>query len=191
MSATSNVALVRSALCRLLLGELDGGRRRVEPDGGEALLGELQRGRGLATARVEHVAVELARVDERLDLRLWLADAPRRTDALELFGLTAVGGFEHFFLWCGHTPGLSIWLIYVNIVDMSAFEEQPLGYLLYRVDNALRSEVTATVLDPLGLAFPQYICMRILSRFPGSVERRVGARHQRLAAGDEHGAARA
>ena len=32
--------------------------------------------------------------------------------------------------------------------------------------NALRSEVTSTVLEPLGLAFPQYICMRILSKFP-------------------------
>ena len=50
---------------------------------------------------------------------------------------------------------------------MSEFlEEQPLGYLLSRVANTLRSEVTATVLEPLGLAFPQYICMRILSRFP-------------------------
>jgi DNA-binding MarR family transcriptional regulator len=45
-------------------------------------------------------------------------------------------------------------------------EDQPLGYLLYRAHNALRSEVTSTVLEPLGLAFPQYICMRILSRFP-------------------------
>ncbi len=45
-------------------------------------------------------------------------------------------------------------------------EDQPLGYLLYRAHNSLRAEVTATVLDPLGLAFPQYICMRILSRFP-------------------------
>ncbi len=50
---------------------------------------------------------------------------------------------------------------------MSEFlEDQPLGYLLYRVANALRSEVTATVLEPMGLAFPQYICMRILSKFP-------------------------
>lgn len=50
---------------------------------------------------------------------------------------------------------------------MNAFEDDPpLGYLLYRAHNALRSEVTSTVLDPLGLAFPQYICMRILSRFP-------------------------
>jgi DNA-binding MarR family transcriptional regulator len=46
-------------------------------------------------------------------------------------------------------------------------EDQPLGFLLHRVHNALRAEVTSTVLDPLGLAFPQYICMRILSRFPG------------------------
>ncbi|MDA4110549.1 MarR family winged helix-turn-helix transcriptional regulator [Mycolicibacterium holsaticum] len=46
-------------------------------------------------------------------------------------------------------------------------EDQPLGYLLSRVADALRAEVTATVLDPLGLAFPQYICMRILSKYPG------------------------
>ena len=32
--------------------------------------------------------------------------------------------------------------------------------------NALRAEVMATVLEPLGLTFPQYICMRILSQFP-------------------------
>jgi DNA-binding MarR family transcriptional regulator len=50
---------------------------------------------------------------------------------------------------------------------MNALEDDPpLGYLLYRAHNALRSEVTATVLDPLGLTFPQYICMRILARFP-------------------------
>jgi DNA-binding MarR family transcriptional regulator len=46
-------------------------------------------------------------------------------------------------------------------------EDQPLGYLLSRVAHALRTEVTATVLEPLGLAFPQYICMRILSKYPG------------------------
>ncbi|MGV0643261.1 MarR family transcriptional regulator [Mycolicibacterium sp. XJ2546] len=46
-------------------------------------------------------------------------------------------------------------------------EDQPLGYLLSRVANALRAEVTTTVLDPLGLAFPQYICMRMLSKYPG------------------------
>lgn len=46
-------------------------------------------------------------------------------------------------------------------------EDQPLGFLLSRVANALRAEVTATVLDPLGVAFPQYLCMRILSQYPG------------------------
>ena len=47
------------------------------------------------------------------------------------------------------------------------FEDQPLGYLLSRVMNALRVEVTATVLDPLDVAFPQYLCMRVLSKYPG------------------------
>lgn len=46
-------------------------------------------------------------------------------------------------------------------------EDQPLGYLLHRVAHGLRAEITATVLDPMGLAFPQYICLRILSKYPG------------------------
>ncbi len=51
---------------------------------------------------------------------------------------------------------------------MSDFlEDQPLGYLLSRVANALRAEVTATVLAPLNVAFPQYICLRILSKYAG------------------------
>jgi DNA-binding MarR family transcriptional regulator len=49
----------------------------------------------------------------------------------------------------------------------SADVDQPLGYLLNRVATALRTEVTALVLDPLGLAFPEYICMRLLSHSPG------------------------
>ena len=49
---------------------------------------------------------------------------------------------------------------------MSAGHDEPLGYLLYRVASALRAEVTATALDPVDLSFPQYICMRILSKFP-------------------------
>lgn len=44
---------------------------------------------------------------------------------------------------------------------------QPLGYLLHRAAAALRTEVTATVLEPLELSFPQYICMRVLSHAPG------------------------
>ncbi|MDT5016688.1 MAG: hypothetical protein QOD39_2848 [Mycobacterium sp.] len=54
------------------------------------------------------------------------------------------------------------------MIDMDgALEDQPLGYLLSRVANALRTEVTATVLEPLGVAFPQYLCMRILSQHEG------------------------
>jgi DNA-binding MarR family transcriptional regulator len=49
---------------------------------------------------------------------------------------------------------------------MSGAHDEPLGYLLYRVASALRAEVTATALEPVGLSFPQYICMRILSKFP-------------------------
>ncbi len=53
------------------------------------------------------------------------------------------------------------------MLDMSELlEDEPLGHLLHRVHKALRSQVTATALEPLGLAFPQYICMRILSKFP-------------------------
>jgi DNA-binding MarR family transcriptional regulator len=47
------------------------------------------------------------------------------------------------------------------------FEDQPLGYLLSRVMSALRTEVTAAVLDPLEVAFPEYLCMRVLSKYPG------------------------
>ena len=99
MSATSKRRVGQPALGGFLAGELDGGLRLVEPDGGESLLGEVQGGRGLAAAGVEHVAVDLARVDERLDLRLRLADAPRRADALELLGLAAVSRFEHLLFW--------------------------------------------------------------------------------------------
>lgn len=50
---------------------------------------------------------------------------------------------------------------------MSSVQDQPLGYLLYRVMSALRSDVTSSVLDPLDLSFPQYICLRMLTKFPG------------------------
>lgn len=50
---------------------------------------------------------------------------------------------------------------------MNHGSDQPLGYLLYRVMSALRSEVTSTVLDPLDLSFPQYICLRMLTKYPG------------------------
>jgi len=45
-------------------------------------------------------------------------------------------------------------------------EDAPLGYLLYRVGAVLRPEVSA-VLGPLGLTLPEFVCLRILSMFPG------------------------
>lgn len=53
------------------------------------------------------------------------------------------------------------------MLDMSDRDDAPLGYLLHRLASALRADVTATVLEPLDLTFPQYVCMRILSRRPG------------------------
>ena len=50
---------------------------------------------------------------------------------------------------------------------MNAAEHQPLGYLLHRVAAALRAEVTTRALDPVGLTFSQYICLRMLSHYPG------------------------
>jgi DNA-binding MarR family transcriptional regulator len=45
-------------------------------------------------------------------------------------------------------------------------EDPPLGYLLYRVAAVLRPEVSAA-LSPLGLTLPEFVCLRILSVFPG------------------------
>jgi DNA-binding MarR family transcriptional regulator len=53
------------------------------------------------------------------------------------------------------------------MLDMTEAEGQPLGFLLHRVATALRAEVTTGALDPEGLSFPEYICMRILSHSPG------------------------
>jgi DNA-binding MarR family transcriptional regulator len=50
---------------------------------------------------------------------------------------------------------------------MIEFDDQPLGYLLARVGAALRTQVVTTVLDPLDLAFQQYICLRMLSHESG------------------------
>jgi DNA-binding MarR family transcriptional regulator len=55
---------------------------------------------------------------------------------------------------------------YVNIADMAAADDAPLGYLLYRVAAVLRPEVSA-VLGPLGLTLPEFVCLRILSQSPG------------------------
>lgn len=52
------------------------------------------------------------------------------------------------------------------MVDVGQTEDAPLGYLLHRVGAALRPEVTAA-LRPLGLSLPEFVCMRILSLYPG------------------------
>jgi DNA-binding MarR family transcriptional regulator len=71
------------------------------------------------------------------------------------------------------------------MLDMTGgADDQPLGYLLYRVTNALRGEVTTTVLEPLDLSFPQYICMRMLARSPGKsnaeIARSIGVSPQAM-----------
>ena len=53
------------------------------------------------------------------------------------------------------------------MIDMKSGTGQPLGYLLHRVAAALRAEVVATALEPIGLTFGEYICMRMLSHSPG------------------------
>jgi DNA-binding MarR family transcriptional regulator len=45
--------------------------------------------------------------------------------------------------------------------------DEPLGFLLKRASDALRAEVMATVLVPVGLGFRQYICLRTLLLSPG------------------------
>jgi DNA-binding MarR family transcriptional regulator len=52
------------------------------------------------------------------------------------------------------------------MVDVGQTNDAPLGYLLHRVGAALRPEVTAA-LRPLGLSLSEFVCMRILSLYPG------------------------
>jgi DNA-binding MarR family transcriptional regulator len=56
--------------------------------------------------------------------------------------------------------------VYVKIVDMGEDEDQPLGFLLYRVMAALRPQVNAE-LRSLGVGLPEFVCLRILSSSPG------------------------
>jgi len=54
------------------------------------------------------------------------------------------------------------------MLDMDeSFEDQPLGFLMSRVMFALKADVTESVLEPLEVAFPKYLCMRVLSKYPG------------------------
>lgn len=63
-------------------------------------------------------------------------------------------------------------------------DDAPLGYLLSRTYNKLRSEVTAEILEPLGLSFPQFICLRILQKCPGmsnaEMARQIGVSPQAM-----------
>jgi DNA-binding MarR family transcriptional regulator len=52
------------------------------------------------------------------------------------------------------------------MVDMTNSEDQPLGYLLYRLMSAVRPAVTAE-LAPLGLVLAEFVCLRVLSMAPG------------------------
>src|ERR1700741_3107622 len=45
-------------------------------------------------------------------------------------------------------------------------EEEPLGFLMYRVMAALRPQVAAEF-KPLRLSLPEFVCLRILSKDPG------------------------
>jgi DNA-binding MarR family transcriptional regulator len=45
-------------------------------------------------------------------------------------------------------------------------EEEPLGFLMYRVMAALRPQVAAEF-KPLRLSLPEFVCLRILSNHPG------------------------
>jgi DNA-binding MarR family transcriptional regulator len=49
---------------------------------------------------------------------------------------------------------------------MSRSDDEPLGFLLYRVMASLRPQVAAE-LKPLELGLPEFVCMRILADQPG------------------------
>lgn len=54
-------------------------------------------------------------------------------------------------------------------------EDQPLGFLMYRVAAVLQPTV-AQHLQPLGLSLPEFVCLRILSTAPGQSNAEL-ARH--------------
>lgn len=70
------------------------------------------------------------------------------------------------------------------MVDMFERDDAPLGYLLNRTYGKLRTEISADVLEPLGLSFPEFICLRILENFPGmsnaEMARQIGVSPQAM-----------
>ncbi len=81
MSATSKVALVRPRLAASALASSMAVGDRSSPTVVKPRSARYRVDRRLAAAGVEHVAVELALLDQRRDLRLRFADAPRRLGA--------------------------------------------------------------------------------------------------------------
>ena len=81
MSATSKLALVKPRLAASALASSMAVGDRSSPTVVKPLLREIQVDRRLAAAGIEHVAVELALLDQRGDLRLRPTDAPRRLGA--------------------------------------------------------------------------------------------------------------
>ena len=61
------------------------------------------------------------------------------------------------------------------MLDMGEYEDQPLGYLLYRAMATLRPHVNAE-LKPLGIGLPEFVCMRNLSMWPNQSNAEL-ARH--------------
>ncbi len=62
------------------------------------------------------------------------------------------------------------------MIDMGdVLEDQPLGFLMYRVVAVLQPTVNAH-LQPLGLTLPEFVCLRILSIAPGQSNAEL-ARH--------------
>jgi DNA-binding MarR family transcriptional regulator len=52
------------------------------------------------------------------------------------------------------------------MVTVSEAEDQPLGYLLYRVQAVLQPAATAA-LRQLGITLSEFVCMKILLAYPG------------------------
>jgi DNA-binding MarR family transcriptional regulator len=66
------------------------------------------------------------------------------------------------------------------MVEMSEFEDQPLGFLLRRLMARVRPQA-AKALRPLGLGLPEFVCMRILDTYPGRTSAEL-ARHTHVTA---------
>jgi DNA-binding MarR family transcriptional regulator len=53
-----------------------------------------------------------------------------------------------------------------NVAFGAEFDDQPMGYLLYRVQSVLQPAVNEA-LSSLGLSLPEFVCLKILAACPG------------------------